>query len=746
MIGIEQIIQSVAWSLFHSLWQIGIIGIVIFTILQLDWLRDPKQRFGLLLTGISLSAFAFLGTFAWYMYQYSPAEAISFASLSFEELMLLKTASESMEAEASLMVKVEAWVFANMHYLVYAWLVGVSIFLVRFAGGLWYVNRLKTHNVSMAPAMANKYLQKWTAQFPMLRKVKVLESAKVNAPLVAGIFKPVILFPIGMVSQLHPSQVEAILAHEIAHILRSDMLTQTLCSLAKALLFYHPAMWWMQRSLAEEREFACDEFAINLTANPPALAKALANVKAWESNELAMAFQNKQHYLINRISRIFGMKNQSESNNYTGNLSALAIILAMLFLLPVAEGQQQNLELEKGTNSETSNLQSGSESKFDVAEKSSLLDQFGQIKSDTVPPPNAKARTNDTIPPKPTVNEMSEQNREFIDKQLMLKNNFEAIERALHEMEKSQSVSMQEIQRSMEQAMRSMDAVKALNFDSMQISIERALKEGMVDIEKALKSASESIKKMDIPEIEKKQLLFEVEREMAQNRLEISREIAAFKMELERAKMQMIMEIDREKIQAEMDEARARMQQEYETARIALEKEKEALRKKMEEEKRKKNEEEDFIVQSIDKEPLLVIDGVLVHSRVSLGITKDQIKSIDVLKGESAILAYGERGANGVIQMTTVHGNGPDSNITGNDFDLTFYAAKQRNINVRGSQFPNNVLYVIDGKISGEGTLKGLNPNSIESLEVLKGEAAILEYGQRASDGVIKISTKGKRE
>ena len=45
MISIEQVIQSAAWSLFHSLWQIGIIGIVIFTILQLDWLRDPKQRF-----------------------------------------------------------------------------------------------------------------------------------------------------------------------------------------------------------------------------------------------------------------------------------------------------------------------------------------------------------------------------------------------------------------------------------------------------------------------------------------------------------------------------------------------------------------------------------------------------------------------------------------------------------------------------------------------------------------------------
>lgn len=718
MIGIEQIIQSVAWSLFHSLWQIGIIGIVIFTILQLDWLRDPKQRFGLLLTGISLSAFAFLGTFAWYMYQYSPAEAISSAGLSFEELMLMKAASESMEAEASLLVKIEVWVFANMHYLVYAWLVGVSIFLVRFAGGLWYVNRLKTHNVSIAPAMANKYLQKWTAQFPMLRKVKVLESAKVNAPLVAGIFKPVILFPIGMVSQLHPSQVEAILAHEIAHILRSDMLTQTLCSLAKALLFYHPAMWWMQRSLAEEREFACDEFAINLTANPPALAKALANVKAWESNELAMAFQNKQHYLINRISRIFGMKNQSESNNYTGNLSALAIILAMLFLLPVAEGQDSPERSDKVTTSEISNPISEMEDELDKPNTIMPSNQLLQQASDTIPPRGKED----------------------------WRKNAEAVERALEEMEKSQNLSMQEMQKSIEQAMKSLDMVKIMNFDSIQLSIEKALNSGMVDIEKALEAASENIKKMNISEDEKQKMLFEIQQELSRQKIDISKEIAASKIEFERAKFQMTQEINREKMKAEMEQAKVQMQKEFEQARIQLQKEMEALKMKMEEERRKENQVEDFIVKSIDKEPLLVIDGVIVTGRKSLGITQDQIKSINVLKGESAILAYGDRGANGVIQMTTIHGNGPDSNIIGNDFDLTFYAAKQRNINVRGSQFPNNVLYVIDGKISGEGTLKGLNPNSIESLEVLKGEAAILEYGQRASDGVIKISTKGKRE
>ena len=730
MISLEQVIQSAAWSLFHSLWQIGIIGIVIFTILQLDWLRDPKQRFGLLLTGISLSAFAFLSTFVWYMYQYSPAEAISFAGLSFEELMLMKAASESMEAEASLLVKIEVWVFANMHYLVYAWLAGVSIFLVRFAGGLWYVNRLKTHNVSMAPAMANKYLQKWAVQFPMLRKVKVLESAKVNAPLVAGIFKPVILFPIGMISQLHPSQVEAILAHEIAHILRSDMLTQTLCSLAKALLFYHPAMWWMQRSLSEEREFACDEFAINLTANPPALAKALANVKAWESNELIMAFQNKQHYLINRISRIFGMKNQTESNNYTGNLSALAIILAMLFLLPVAEGQDSPERSEKFNTSEI--LTSVSETGTESDARSILeLPEVGQQVTDTVPPASS-VKANDTIPPTPP--------------KVNWEKNAEAIERALKSMEMYQSISMQEIQKSMDQATKSMDALKMMNFDSIQISVVKAMKVSMVDVEKALKAASESIKKMDISEEERKEMMIEIEQELAKQKIDIARELESAKLELQRAKLQMGSELDREKMRQEMEQAKAQMQQEFEQARIELQKEMEALKKKMDEERKRENKEDDNIAQSVLKQPLFVIDGVIISSGKHLGITQDQIKSIDVLKGESGILAYGERGANGVIQISTIHGNGPDSNLSGVEISTVLNNSTGKTPKLRASFSQEDILFVVNETVMPDFDFKSMDMSSVKSIEVLKGEAAIMKYGSRASDGVIKINTKGKIE
>ncbi len=711
MISLEQIIQSAAWSLFHSLWQIGIIGIILFTVLQMDWLRDPKQRFGLLLTGISLSVIAFLGTFAWYMFQYMPVVGASFGGLSFQELLSMKSTTEPMEAAPSILVKIEAWVFANMHYMVYAWLLGVGIFLIRFAGGLWYVNRLKTHKVSSAPAIANKYMEKWVRKFSILLKVRVLESAKVNAPLVAGIFKPVILFPIGMISSLHPSEVEAILAHEIAHILRSDMLTQTLCSLAKALLFYHPAMWWMQRILAEEREFACDAFALDLTDNPPALAQALANVKAWESNEVAMAFNNNQHYLLNRISRIFGMKNQTESNNYTGNMSALAIILAMLFLLPVAEGQNSPESIEKSSRVVSASLDEVTPEVLPT--------------SIAVQPLEAVQKVNDTIPQ--TVNEE-------------LKKSATAMTKAMEKMEISQKRSLQEMQKSLEQAMKSVDMAKMINFDSMQINIEKALQSGMVDIQKALQSAAENVKKMNISEQEKQKMLVEMEQELAKQQAEIAKEITASKLELEKAKLQIMK--DQEIMRGELERARAQMEVDFEEARINMQKEVEALRRQIEEERKKENN----IVGFRYSEPLVVVDGVKVASMNEAGVLPKSIKEIKVLKGNAAVTLYGEDAERGVIEITTSHGNGPDPTILSQGVSVSLNQGTQGSLKFKGSLQSSDVLYVIDGKVTPGFVLKTMNASSIKSILVLKGESAIALYGEMAKDGVIEITTKGKAE
>jgi beta-lactamase regulating signal transducer with metallopeptidase domain len=84
--------------------------------------------------------------------------------------------------------------------------------------------------------------------------VQLLVSPLVEVPTVVGWLRPVILAPVGALTGLSPDHVEALLAHELAHIRRCDYLVNMLQSVAEALLFYHPAVWWISGEIRAERE------------------------------------------------------------------------------------------------------------------------------------------------------------------------------------------------------------------------------------------------------------------------------------------------------------------------------------------------------------------------------------------------------------------------------------------------------------------------------------------------------------
>ncbi|PYQ99262.1 MAG: regulator, partial [Acidobacteria bacterium] len=82
----------------------------------------------------------------------------------------------------------------------------------------------------------------------------VVESALVDVPTVVGWLRPAILLPIAALASLTSAQVEAILAHELAHIRRHDYAVNVLQTIAETLLFYHPGVWWLSRRIRTERE------------------------------------------------------------------------------------------------------------------------------------------------------------------------------------------------------------------------------------------------------------------------------------------------------------------------------------------------------------------------------------------------------------------------------------------------------------------------------------------------------------
>ena len=89
-------------------------------------------------------------------------------------------------------------------------------------------------------------------------------STMTGGPATLGWIRPVILLPPATALGITPRQLEALLAHELAHIRRHDYLVNVLQMMAETVFFYHPAVWWASRRIRVERELCCDDIAIDV--------------------------------------------------------------------------------------------------------------------------------------------------------------------------------------------------------------------------------------------------------------------------------------------------------------------------------------------------------------------------------------------------------------------------------------------------------------------------------------------------
>ncbi len=101
---------------------------------------------------------------------------------------------------------------------------------------------------------------------------------RISVPIVVGIVKPAILLPAALASGLAPDQLQSILAHELAHIRRFDLLVNLLQRLAEAVLFFHPAVWFVSRRVSRERELAADDLVLAAGWQPVCYADALVRM------------------------------------------------------------------------------------------------------------------------------------------------------------------------------------------------------------------------------------------------------------------------------------------------------------------------------------------------------------------------------------------------------------------------------------------------------------------------------------
>lgn len=164
-------------------------------------------------------------------------------------------------------------------WLIAAWLAGVGLLSLRYLAAWGAAERLRRRDIHPARAELEVLLARLSSRLGVRTPVRLFESAAVTVPMAIGALKPVILLPLSVLSGLSPAQVEAVLAHELAHIRRRDYLVNVLQSIAETFLFYHPGVWWVSGRIRIERENCCDDEAVAATGDRKAYARALVELE-----------------------------------------------------------------------------------------------------------------------------------------------------------------------------------------------------------------------------------------------------------------------------------------------------------------------------------------------------------------------------------------------------------------------------------------------------------------------------------
>ncbi|CAG5073655.1 hypothetical protein DYBT9623_04849 [Dyadobacter sp. CECT 9623] len=341
----DSVISAFGWTLVHSLWQataLLIISLVAFYVLR------KKSASIKYLAGVSLlfgQVVASIITFFYYHSKYSsPLPGLS-NTVSLNKSNLNSLAQSGYEFPISL--KIQFWLTSHLHELVVCWVIGAAMLLIRFLGGWLFTEKLRAQARVVMDKEWRARLGVIVAKMNIAKSVDFKETSKILTPIVIGTLSPVILVPIGFLSGFSTAQVEAILAHELAHIKRNDYLINLFQSFVEVIFFFHPAIWWLSDRIRAEREHCCDDIALAVCGDKMSLAHALVKVAEWQTApRVAMAFASKKPLLLSRVQRVLGISPKTSRTN--GSLPVLFFLITLAVSISVyAVAQKSEKPQEK---------------------------------------------------------------------------------------------------------------------------------------------------------------------------------------------------------------------------------------------------------------------------------------------------------------------------------------------------------------------------------------------------------------
>jgi beta-lactamase regulating signal transducer with metallopeptidase domain len=330
----QNLIDVLGWTVFHAIWQGAIIGLVFYFLLTAQCFKSSKARFNAAWATLFMQLLSSVTTFFYIQstFQNNLDSSVNQA-VSIQNNIYL-SGTESISQQTSLLEKLLNLPNQYIDWISWIWLIGVSLMSLRLLGGFSYLFWLNKVSHSPLPIEMNLFLEQKRKEAGLKRIIGKL-SSHIQSPMVFGHFKPILLFPVALLSKLTPEQVEAVIIHELAHVKRNDYILNIFQIFIEIIFYFHPVTWWLTSIIKREREHICDDEAAGKELNQKlSYAKALLIIQENDaiSSISSLAFAKKPSEMYLRIKRILEpSKNVNFMEKTTLGILVLGLAVGMFW-------------------------------------------------------------------------------------------------------------------------------------------------------------------------------------------------------------------------------------------------------------------------------------------------------------------------------------------------------------------------------------------------------------------------------
>ena len=320
------VLHWLGWSLLHFLWEGTLVALVLGAVLAMTRQWSAQTRYVICCVALALMVLCPIATFAYLEQSSGGTTQVGLIAANAGKLV----SAQEPSVPTSLLERATAIADEAMPWVLAVWMAGVLVFVARGVVASMAVRRLRTASIMPAPESLLALAKKVANKLGISQAFEIFSSEMVSTPTVIGWLKPMILFPVASLMSLTPEQLEAMLAHELAHIRRRDYLVNALQVAVETLLFYHPAVWWVSRQIRREREHCCDDVAVAVMGSPLVYAKALYLLEEQRATAPVLTLGANGGELKMRIKRL--LAGESSTAGSSGPATWM-LTITLLFLI-----------------------------------------------------------------------------------------------------------------------------------------------------------------------------------------------------------------------------------------------------------------------------------------------------------------------------------------------------------------------------------------------------------------------------